>query len=137
MNGLHLPLSQSMTLNDYSGKTELFPNTNQITSPFISLFSITRLFIVSHDPQQDEINQELHSSINEQLKEKLDNTLKRASMNPIQPGSLFGIVGNRAKLDKGGINYPLEKYLDPNRICGRFWGWKKIQHCVRWFPHES
>ena len=63
MNGLSLPLSQSMTLNDYSGKTELFPNTNQnsdqIISPFISLFFITQLFIVLHDPQQDEINKML------------------------------------------------------------------------------
>lgn len=61
---------------------------------------------------QDELNQEIHISANESFKDKLDNTFKRTS---ITPGSLFGIGGNRTKLDKMGLNYPLEKYLDPNR----------------------
>merc|ERR1739844_164348 len=68
-----------------------------------------------NNEQKDELNRENQLKNNEMIKDRLDNVLKKSPMLSMQPGSLFGMLGNRSKIDKTGINYPLEKYLDPNR----------------------
>mgnify|MGYP001462245129 FL=1 len=67
-----------------------------------------------NNEQKDELNRENQLKNNEMIKDRLDNVLKKSPMLSMQPGSLFGMLGNRSKIDKTGINYPLEKYLDPN-----------------------
>ena len=65
--------------------------------------------------QHDVVPQEIQIASNEPFKDKTDIMMKRASMPLMPPASLFGMLGNRTKIDKSGINYPMEKYLDPNR----------------------
>ena len=66
------------------------------------------------EDQNDELAQEIRITSNDSLKDKPD-FMKRNSIPLMPPASLFGMLGNRTKVDKSGINYPMEKYLDPNR----------------------